>query len=255
MNARLAVDGGAKAKNTPYGEGRRFTADDEQAAVAAVRSQHLWYIGGTRVLAAEAAIRRLIGASHAVCCSSGTAAVHTALAACGVEPGDEVIVNPITDWGSIAGILALGAVPVFCDIELATYSLDPEALARAITSRTSAILVVHLGGYPARIREIAGIARASGVALIEDCAQSPLASVDGAMVGTFGDAGAFSTNDSKHISCGEGGVVVARDAEVARVARLFTDKGYDRSAQRGGQAVGFLAFNYRMSELSAAVLG
>jgi perosamine synthetase len=253
---QLAIDGGKPAKTIPYGTAIRFGSEEEEAAVAAIRSQKLWYIGGTRVLAAEARIRSLYGVGHAIACSSGTAAVHTALAVCGVEPGDEVIVNPVSDWGSVAGVLALGAVPVFADIEVATYSLDPAAVEAAITPRTRAVMVVHMSGYPARIQELAALAKRHALKLVEDCAQAHYTFVGQQVLGSFGDVGAFSTNDSKHISCGEGGFVVLADPEVAKVARLFTDKGYDRDQikTRGAMGVPFLAYNYRMSELSASVL-
>jgi perosamine synthetase len=251
----LALYGGQPAKTVPYSKGKRFGKKEEQAAVAAVRSQKLWFKqGGTRVAAVEKTITEMWKIDHAVCCSSGTAAVHTALVMCGVEPGDEVIVNPITDWGSILGILAIGAVPVFCDIDETTYSLDPACVARAITPKTRAIEVVHIFGYPAHIKEIVQIAHTRGIKVIEDCAQSPYAFLNGQAVGTFGDVGAFSTNDSKHISCGEGGFVVTRNAEMARIARQFIDKGYGAGKERGKNDVTFMGYNYRLSELAAAVL-
>lgn len=251
----LAINGGPAAKTAPYGKGVRFGKAEEEAAVAAIRSQKLWYKqGGTRVTAVEKTICEMWKVKHAVCCSSGTAAVHTALVMCGVEAGDEVIVNPCSDWGSVCGILALGAAPVFADIDEETFSLDPACVAKAITDKTRAIVMVHLGGYPARIREMLELARAKGVKLIEDCAQSPLTKLDGRPVGTFGDVGAFSTNDSKHVSCGEGGFVVTNDDETAHIARLFIDKGYERDRVRGGGDVKFMGFNYRLTELQAAVL-
>jgi len=258
MKARkeeMAINGGKPAKTVPYSKGTRFGQEEEAAALAVIRSQKLWYKqGGTRVKAVEEAICRQWGIKHAITVSSGTAAVHTALVMCGVEPGDEVIVNPVTDWGSVAGILAVQAKPVFCDIEEDTYSLDPARVKKAITSKTRAIVLVHTSGYPARIKEIIEIARARNVKVIEDCAQAPLAMLDGRPLGTFGDAGAFSTNDSKHISCGEGGFVITGNAEMANVGLRFRDKGYEPERARGSGDVAFLGFNYRMSELSAAVL-
>ncbi|MEK7412748.1 MAG: DegT/DnrJ/EryC1/StrS family aminotransferase [Planctomycetota bacterium] len=251
----IALNGGKPAKTTPYGTGSRFNSEEEEAAVAAIRSQKLWYKqGGTRVLATEKTICELWNTKHAILCSSGCAAVHTALVMCGVGPGDEVIVNPVSDWGSLMGILALGATPVFCDIDADTYSLDPQCVERAITARTRAIELVHLSGYPAHVQQIVAMAHARGIKVIEDCAQSPLASVGGRVLGTFADVGAFSTNDSKHVSCGEGGFVITSDDIMASIARLFIDKAYSRDAQRGRTDVAFLGFNYRLSELSAAVL-
>jgi dTDP-4-amino-4,6-dideoxygalactose transaminase len=251
----LAVNGGTPAKTVPYGTGIRFGQEEESAALAAIRSQKLWYKqGGTRVKAVEDAICSRWGIQHAITVTSGTAAVHTALVMCGVEPGDEVIVNPVTDWGSVAGILALQAKPVFCDIEEATYSLDPAGVKKAITSKTRAIVLVHISGYPARVNEIIEIAKAHNVKVIEDCAQAALAALDGRPLGTLGDVGAFSTNDSKHISCGEGGFVITNDAQMAEVGLRFRDKGYAPNRARGSGDVAFLGFNFRLNELSAAVL-
>ena len=250
----LAFYGGKPAKTVPYEKGKRFGKNEEQAAVAAIRSQKLWLKqGGTRVIAAEKTIAEMWKIEHAICCSSGSAAVHAAMIMCGVEPGDEVIVNPITDWGSILGILVAGAVPVFCDIDETTYSLDLACVAKAVTSKTRAIEVVHICGYPAHVQEIVQIAHARGIKVIEDCAQAPYAFLDGQAVGTFGDVGTFSTNDSKHISCGEGGFIITHNKEMARIARQFIDKGYSRS-ERGKNDVAFMGFNYRLSELAASVL-
>ena len=255
QKSELAIFGGKAAKTVPYTKGVRFGPAEEEAAVAAIRSQKLWMKqGGTRVPAVEKTICELWGVPHAMVCSSGTAAVHAAVILCGVEAGDEVILPPVTDWGTICGILAVGAVPVFADIHPDTFSLDPACVAKAVTRRTRAIVQVHLGGYPAHVKEIVALAKERRVKVIEDCAQSPLALLDGRPVGTFGDVGAFSTNDSKHISCGEGGFVIVQDAELARVGRLFIDKAYERDKVRGQTDVTFLGFNYRMSELSAAVL-
>jgi len=114
---KLAIKGGPKAKALPYGTGERFGVEEEQAAVAALRSQKLWFKwGATRVKSCESTICAMWGVEHAIACSSGSAAVHTALVMCGIEKNDEVIVNPISDWGTVMGILVLGAIPVFCDI-------------------------------------------------------------------------------------------------------------------------------------------
>ncbi|NLX58574.1 MAG: DegT/DnrJ/EryC1/StrS family aminotransferase [Phycisphaerae bacterium] len=255
QKSSLAVFGGAPAKTVPYTKGVRFGPAEEEAAVAAIRSQKLWMKqGGTRVPAVEKTICELWGVPHAIACSSGTAALHLAAVACGVEPGDEVILNPTTDWGTICGLLAIGAVPVFADVHPDTLSLDPAAVAGTITPRTRAIILVHFAGYPAHVKEIVTLARRHNVKVIEDCAQSPLAMLDGRPLGVFGDVGAFSANDSKHVSCGEGGFVTLHDDEMDRIGRLFIDKAYERNKARGQTDVTFLGFNYRMSELSAAVL-
>jgi perosamine synthetase len=159
----LAIYGGNPAKTAPYAKGIRFGKAEEEAVLAAIRSQKLWYKqGGTRVLAVEKTIGEMMGVPHAIVCSSGTAAVHTAVIMCGVEAGDEVILNPVTDWGSVCGVLAAGAVPVFADIRSDTLSLDPDSVAKAFTRRTRAVLLVHVGGYPAHVKEIVASAREGG---------------------------------------------------------------------------------------------
>ena len=254
-NEKLAIDGGSPAKTVPYGTGKRFTEKEEEAAVACLRSQKLWYKGGgTRVPAAEEKICKTYGAKHAITVSSGTAAVHAALAMCGVEAGDEVIVNPISDWGSVCGILALNAVPVFADLTDRTFSLDPSCVEKVITDKTRAIVLVHISGYPAHIKEIMAIAEKHDIKVLEDCAQSHLGTMDGKVLGTYGHVGSFAVSDAKHISCGEGGMVITDDEEMADIGFLFRDKAYARDKVRGTGDVAFLGFNYRMAELNAAVL-
>jgi len=251
---KLAISGGPKAKTVPYGTGKRFGIEEANAAVAAIQSQKLWYKGGgTRVISCENTICEMWGVEHAIACSSGSAAVHTALIMCGVEKDDEVIVNPISDWGSIMGIIAIGAVPVFCDISEQDFSLDPNQLSKCITEKTKAIVLVHYCGYPAQVEEIVALADEHGIKVIEDCAQAHLSMIKDKPLGTIGHVGAFSTNDSKHISCGEGGFIITNDSKMADTGRLFIDKCYGTAA-RGKRDVIFLGFNYRLSELSAAVL-
>lgn len=184
-------------------------------------------------------------------CSSGTAAIHIAVAAAGISPGDEVITSCVTDMGSLIGILYQQGVPVFADIDSRTYNLDPLDVERKITKRTKAILAVHLAGNPCDLGALRKLAQAHDLILIEDCAQSWGAAYDGVPVGTYGDFGCYSFNDFKHISCGDGGMVGSSSAEFGPRLQLFGDKGYDRAG--GGRNPSILAPNYRISEPQSAV--
>jgi dTDP-4-amino-4,6-dideoxygalactose transaminase len=168
-----------------------------------------------------------------------------------VGPGDEVILTPISDMGSVIGVLYQGAVPVFADLEPYTFAPDPDSIAAQITRKTKAIIVVHLVGNPAKMDRIMEIANRRKVAVIEDCAQAWLTQYQGRLAGTFGTLGCFSLNEFKHISAGDGGLVGTNDPELGRLAALWADKCYDRTAKV--RDPWFLAPNYRMNELTAAV--
>lgn len=204
--------------------------------------------GETRALEAEMSL--LYGRS-AVACSSGTAALHLAVAAVRFEPGDEVITTPISDFGTVGPILAQNGVPVFADVDPATGNLDPVAVEAAITPRTKAIIAVHLFGAAADVVALRAIADRHGLMLIEDCAQAWLGTTtEGALLGTFGDIACFSLQQYKHITAGDGGLAITADPELAARMRLFLDKGWDRA---GGRVHLILGLNYRMTELTAAV--
>ncbi len=184
---------------------------------------------------------------HAVAGSSCTAVIHAAVAALGIEPGDEVITSPITDAGSVIGVLYQHGIPVFADVDPGTYTITADTIAAKITPRTRGIVAVHLWGNPCPMDEILQLARARNLWVIEDCAQAIWARYNGKLVGTMADAGAFSFNEFKHLACGDGGVVVTNNEETYRRCHLYADKAYDRLG--GQRAPEFLAPNYRMTEL------
>ncbi|MDF5753703.1 DegT/DnrJ/EryC1/StrS family aminotransferase [Spongiactinospora sp. TRM90649] len=234
-------------------DGRTLGDEEVAAAQRVIRSGMLNSVWGTEARALERAMSELYGSGHAIACSSGTAALHLAVVAAAPDPGDEVITTPITDFGTVAPILAQNAVPVFADVDPSDGNLDPAAVARLIGPRTRAILAVHLFGASARIAELRALAADRGLALIEDCAQAWLTTTPGGEpVGRNGLVGCFSLQQWKHITCGDGGLVITDDDEAARRMRLFADKGWDRAAGRSHVGLGL---NYRMTELSAAVAG
>jgi dTDP-4-amino-4,6-dideoxygalactose transaminase len=196
-------------------------------------------------------MEQLYGIPHAVACSSGTAALHMAIGALNPDPGDEIITTPVTDFGTVIAILAQNAVPVFADVDPDTGNLAPDAVRRCISERTRAIVAVHLLGAPAPVRELGEIAREHGILLIEDCAQALLTEPAGGLAGTHGDIGCFSLQQYKHITCGDGGLAITADPELARRLRLFGDKGRPRDTSSRVHVT--FGMNYRMTELQGAV--
>lgn len=194
-----------------------------------------------------------LGVAHCHLCSSGTSALSIALAACGVGAGDEVIVPTFTFVATFEAILTAGAVPVFSEID-ETLCLDPQAIETRLTPRTKAVMVVHMCGAMARIDEIKALCDRKGLILIEDACQSVGASFRGKALGTFGHMGCFSFDPVKTITCGEGGAVVTDDAQRYATAHQYADHGHDHiGSDRGAEQHPIVGYNYRISELNAAV--
>lgn len=233
-------------------KGRRLFGVEELRLVhQALLSQNLFGIDGKMVPQFEKEFAFAYGVPYAVASTSGTAAIHTALGALDLHPGDEIITAPITDMGTIIPILYERCVPVFADVD-ETCNMDPADVERKITPRTKAIVVVHLFGNPCDMDAMVGIARKHGLVLIEDCAQAHMTEYKGRLVGTIGDIGCFSFQQSKHMTTGDGGMTITSNKDYYEKMRLFVDKGYARKGW-GSRAYLFLAPNYRMNELTAAV--
>ncbi|WP_066372146.1 DegT/DnrJ/EryC1/StrS family aminotransferase [Herbidospora mongoliensis] len=194
------------------------------------------------------------GFDHCVAVSNGTAALSLALAALGVGPGDEVIVPALSFIATGLAPVHQMAVPVFADVDPVTFNLDPDDVERRITSRTKAIIPVHLHGAPADMDRLTEIARRHGLAVIEDAAQAPGATHRGRPVGGIGDAGAFSLQVTKNIpTCGEGGLLVTRDAQLAESVRRGRQFGEVIEAGRDRDYVSYgLGWNHKMNALQAA---
>ncbi len=208
------------------------------------------FILGPRVAAFEQEAADFLGAAQAVGVASGTDALHLALRAAGVGPGDEVITSPFTFAATAEAILYTGARPVFADIEPHTLNLDPEQVAGAVTDRTRAVLPVHLFGQPVAMEAFDALAADHGLAVIEDCAQSFGAARGGRMTGAWGLAGAFSFFPSKNLGgAGDGGLVTTSDEAVADHLRRLRNHGSSRPYQHDE-----LGFNSRLDELQAVVL-
>lgn len=249
----LALFGGEKTKQTPFGTGKRFGEEELEQLREALEQNTLFYWYGNKVKEMNRKFAAMYGVPHCVATSSGTAAIHAALGALGVTAGDEVIVPPITDMGTIIGVLYQNAIPIFADLDPYSYHMTAETIEEKITDKTKAVIVVHLAGNTADMDPILELARKRDLKIIEDCAQSYLSYYKGKLAGTMGDAGCFSLNDFKHISAGDGGMVLLKDEALYEKTLRFVDKNYNRLAGASLRDVGFLAPNYRMTELQGAV--
>ncbi|HWO93201.1 MAG TPA: DegT/DnrJ/EryC1/StrS family aminotransferase [Dehalococcoidia bacterium] len=212
------------------------------------------FFGGRWIEALEADYCARFVVRHAVAVNSATSGLHAALAATGIGPGDEVIVPPYTMSASATTVLYTGAVPIFADIDDEIFCLDPDAVEANITPYTKGIMAVNLFGHPAPLLRLREIADRHGLFLIEDNAQAPGATVDGRYAGTVGHLGIFSLNRHKAMQCGEGGVVICNDDDLALRVRLVRNHGEVLvEAMKIGNIVNTAGLNYRMTNMEAAV--
>ena len=193
------------------------------------------------------------GAGYCHLCSSGTAALSIALAACGIGAGDEVIVPPFTFVATIEAVMSAGAVPVFADID-ETLCLDSGSLEKALTPRTKAVLLVHMCGAMAEIDRIKAFCDQKGLLLMEDACQALGGTFQGKCLGTFGKVGCFSFDPVKTVTCGEGGAIITDDRKIYETADAYADHGHDHVGNdRGAEGHAIMGANFRISELNAAV--
>lgn len=232
--------------------GRDLGAAEIQLLTEAIQTGHLTSTAGTFVPRLEKAFAEAFGVQRAIACANGSAAVHTAVAAINPSPGDEIITTAVTDMGAITAILYQGAIPVFCDIDPKTYNVTAETIAKKISKHTKAIIVTHIFGNACDMDPIMALAKQHNLPVIEDCAQAYLATYKGRLLGTIGDIGCFSFQQGKHMTTGEGGIVVSNNADYAQRMFYFVNKawGYGDGPKADHY---FLAPNYRLSELQGAV--
>lgn len=204
-------------------------------------------VQGPRVAKLEENFAKVIGTKHAIATSSGTTALHIAMLAHGLGPGDEVITSPFTFIASVNSIIYTGATPVYCDIDPNTFNIDPAKLEALITPKTKAILPVHLYGLACDMTAIEAIAKKHGLAIIEDCAQSIGARWGQTMTGAFG-TGCFSLYATKNVMSGEGGMITTNDDKVADLAKAIRGHGMRRRYYHD-----LLGYNFRMTDLHAAI--
>jgi dTDP-4-amino-4,6-dideoxygalactose transaminase len=252
--AKLAIAGGEPVRTTRTARWPEFD-DRERRAVAEVLESGNW--GGypfpnrkARDFAEAFAAHH--GARYALCAANGTVTIEVALAAIGIEPGDEVIIPAYTFEATAAPVVRLGAVPVFADVSPDTYCLDPEAFEQALTPKTRAVIPVHLAMSMADMDAITRIAARHDLRIIEDCAHAHGAKWKGRGAGSIGDAGSFSFQTSKLMTAGEGGAVTTSDEELFELCQSYVNCGRASERDRFGHRI--LGFNYRMTEFQAAIL-
>lgn len=231
--------------------GRGFGEEELNLLKQVLESGTLNCTKGTMVNKFEEEFASLCGAKFCTAVTSGTAAIHTAIAAIDPEPGDEIITTSVTDMGAISPIIYQTAIPIFADIDPHTYNITASTIGKKITKRTKAIIVTHLFGNPCSMDPILELANKFGIYVIEDSCQAYLSTYKQRRVGTIGHIGCFSLQQTKHITTGEGGMVVTNDPNLARRIKLFHDKAWGYGDSKPDHY--FLAINYRMTELQGAI--
>jgi dTDP-4-amino-4,6-dideoxygalactose transaminase len=232
--------------------GRSFGDEELEALAEVLRSGTLTATKGAFTKQLETAFAERVGVRHAAACASGSAALHTAVAALDTEPGEEIITTSVTDMGAISAILYQGAIPVFADVDPVTLNVTAATIADRLSDRTKGIIVTHLFGNPCEMDEIMALADAKGIPVIEDAAQAYGAVSQGRPIGSMGAIGCFSAQQGKHITSGEGGIVVTNDDAYNRRMRVFINKAWPYGEANPDHE--FLAPNYRITELQSAVL-
>jgi dTDP-4-amino-4,6-dideoxygalactose transaminase len=249
----LAINGGEPVRSRPYPSWPIWDQREIDAVTEVIKSGSWGGIPGTKGREFADRFATIQGATYGVPVMNGTCALQVALRAVGVGPGDEVIVPALTWVATPQAALYLGAVAIFGDVEPDTFNLDPTKLDAQITSRTKAIIPVHLGGLPANLDAVLAIAKKHHLALIEDCAHAHGASWRGRGVGSWGDLGCFSFQESKVITSGEGGCILTNDRYLAELSASLINCGRIRETDQTLTEHAF-AYNFRLTDLQAAVL-
>lgn len=231
--------------------GRTFGAEEIAAVTEVLNSGVLITTKGKYGKLLEKEFAEKLGVKYAYACNSGSAAVHVAIAAINPNPGDEIVTTSITDMGALTPIIFQGAIPVFADVDPKTLNVTAETIEKVLSEKTKAIIVTHLFGNPCEMDAIMKLADSKGIPVIEDTAQSFLAKCGGKYAGTIGAIGAFSFQQGKQMTTGEGGIVVTNDDALARRMYLFINKAWGYGDANPDHY--FASLNYRMTELQAAV--
>jgi dTDP-4-amino-4,6-dideoxygalactose transaminase len=252
MAEALAIDGGTPLRTKPFPSWPIFGEKEEQALIRVLHSGKWGRLDGDEVARFERRFADYHQAKHAIAVVNGTVSLRIALLAAGIQAGDEVIVPPYTFLATATAVVECNATPVFADIELETFNLDPRAVEAAITSRTRAIIPVHLGGLPANMDALMEIARRHNLTLIEDAAHAHGAEYRGQRVGAIGHLGSFSFQSTKNLTSGEGGVILTNDDDLAERCRSIHNCG--RISGGAWYEHHVISGNYRLGEFQAAIL-
>lgn len=266
MSEKLAIHGGPKAKTTPnypmYPGGLEIGEEEKKQVLEVLDTRYLFRYYGpagveSKVKLFEENFKKKMGSEYALATSSCTGALVSSLVACGVGPGDEVLVTGYTFFASCASIVAAKGIPVICEVD-ETLTMDPVDMEKKITPATKAVVVVHMRGVPCDMDAIMAIAKKHNLRVIEDCAQAVGATYKGKYVGTFGDCGCFSFQYHKTITAGEGGMIITNDAKLYDRCCSYHDTAAcwrpDRFAEQRYEGELFCGSNFRMSELAGAVM-
>ncbi len=254
----LAIDGGMPVRETMLPYGRQTVSEEDIQAVAEVLRSD-WLTTGPKVGEFEERFAAWLGAKYAVSFSSGTAALHASAFTAGLGPGDEAITTPMTFCATANCVMYQRATPVFADVSRDTLNLDPGGVAKAVSSRTKAIIAVDYAGHPADLDALLEVARRHGIPLIEDACHALGANYRGKRVGGIADMTVFSFHPVKHLTTGEGGMVTTNDAKLAETLRRFRNHGISteaRQRQASGQwhyEMVLLGFNYRLTDIACAL--
>lgn len=261
--SQLALLGGEKVRYKEFAPQQDFGEEEKRLIMEVLDSKQLSgflaspgekFLGGEKVRMLENLFKDYYHVKHALTVNSATAGLHAAVAALNVNPGDEILVTPYSMCASATAAVMHNAIPVFVDIDEDTFNINPAEIRKAITPETRAIIVVHLFGYPAEMDEIMQIAREHDLKVIEDAAQAPGCLYKGNHIGSIADVGVFSFNQNKTITTGEGGIIVTNEDELARRISLIRNHGEVVVEHYPVETVaGIVGYNYRMTELEAAV--
>jgi dTDP-4-amino-4,6-dideoxygalactose transaminase len=263
-NRDLALMGGPKTITGPIPVYNSIDREEIEAAVGVVKSGRLsefygsWgehFLGGIQVRAFESEWSKAFDVPYSVSVNSATSGLIAAVGACGIGPGDEVIVSPFTMSASASCVRVFGATPVFADVDAETFNITASSIERCLTPRTKAVIAVHLAGQPADLDPILDLARQHHLRVIEDAAQAPGAQYRGRWAGTVADIGIFSLNCHKTIQTGEGGICCTHDLDLAARLQLIRNHGEavveEMGLEKGAESI--LGFNFRLGEVEAAI--
>jgi len=255
--AILAINGGKPVRKRPFPDWPIHDQHEVSAITKVMRSGNWSYVGPLELEFARK-FAKFQDATYGICTNGGTQALEVALKATGVVAGDEVILPVVTFYASAAPVFFCGAVPVLVDIDPETYCIDPDEVEKAITAKTKAIMPVHLGHRMADMDRIMEIAKSHGLVVVEDCAHAHGMKWKNRGAGSIGDAAGFSFQQSKTMTCGEGGIVLTNSAEVNELSHAYVNCGrFDpKFAAKPGQVPTqrVLGYNYRITEFQAAIL-
>jgi dTDP-4-amino-4,6-dideoxygalactose transaminase len=251
MVEKLALEGGKPVRRKRFPEYHAIVDEREIRAINKVVRSNTWRRGPV-VEQYEHDLEKYFGVKHALAVSDGTAALHVAMAALGLGPGDEIITTPYTFLASASAALYQNALPIFADIDQNSYDLDPAHAQKAITDRTKGIVVVHLAGHPADMDAFCEVAKKHNLWVIEDTAQASGALYKNRLAGTIGNVGTFSTVDGKIMSTGEGGFCLTNDDDLAKKMGSIHNFYRAHATSNVYEFYG-IGYNYRMTEFQAAI--